>query len=107
MRLTEAQLRRVIRKELMREFFGMFGGDPEWLKANGEINLAKLSPEQKEIYSAARGAGDTGKDLKAAKKAVEALGFRAADLSKEDQILIRKSWSKGNVSFTSGDYHGI
>jgi len=106
MRLTEAQLRRVVRKELMRELFGMFGG-PKWDKPNGEIDTTKLSREQKVIYKAARKVGGTGQDLEAARKAVEAAGFRVADLSKEDTSLLQKSWSKGNVSFTSGDYHGL
>ena len=107
MRMTETRLRKTIRTVLLKEFFGMFGGNPKWLKSNGEIDRNKLSPEQKKMYSAARSVGDAGGDIKTAHKAVEAKGFKISSLSKEDKTLVDKSWEKGKIAFTSGDYHGL
>ena len=102
MRITESKLRQIIRRELQLEFFGMFSGDPEWLESNGEINRNKLSDDQRKIYAAASKVGNKGGEHSEAKKAVEAVGFPASGWSKDDEALIRKSYEKAKVSYTSG-----
>jgi len=50
MRITEAKLRKIIREELQLELFGMFGKEKVPKDSSGNVQITKLSKEERDIF---------------------------------------------------------
>ncbi len=102
MKITQRQLRRIIREELQLELFGMFSKDPEWLSSNGMIKTGKLSPEQKKLYSIAKDVGDRGGRKNEINPALKDAGINVDDMSDDDEALVGKSYLIAKSQWATG-----